>query len=384
MDVHGPRAAGQTSGGPKVVIAHDFAEAYGGAERIIAAAAAVLPEAEFWAIAGRQSVAERMGVGDRFHTLLPESERLFRHYRALAPAYQALVRLRRLPEADVLLTSSYAFAHGLRTRNRAPQVCFCYSPLRFLWSMADDYAERVARGPVRRRAYHAVSDAMRRADRAAARRVTRYVAESGYVADQIRTAYGLDSEVVYPPVDCELFRPAPEPGHDGYFLFSGRLVEPYKKPGIVIDAFSRLPHRLIVAGDGPEYAELKRRASDNVEFVGHVGDSEIVSLMQRCAASIFPSIDDFGLIPVETMACGRPVIAFAGGGALETVEAGLGGEFFDAQSADALQAAVERFDPDAYDPAAIRSHAERWDIPRFQAEILRVVDETAGAATPRP
>jgi glycosyltransferase involved in cell wall biosynthesis len=366
--------------GLDVVIAHDFTETYGGAERIIAAAAAVLPDAPFWSIAGRPEVAERMGVGDRAHTVLPESELLFRHYRALAPVYQGVVRARRLPEADVLLTSSYAFAHGFRTRNRAPQVCFCYSPLRFLWSMTGDYAERVARGPVRRGAFNLMVGGMRRADRAAARRVTRYVSESRYVAEVVKQAYGRESDVVYPPVDCTRFHPPESPGHEDFFLFSGRLVEPYKRPGIVIEAFRSMPgKRLVVAGDGPAYAELKARATPNIEFLGHVGDEQLIPLMQRCAANVFPSVDDFGLIPVETAACGRPMIAFAGGGALETVVAGKTGEFFDRPTAEGVREAVEAFDPGAYDPAAIRAHAEAWDVPRFQAEILRAVEETASA-----
>ena len=134
---------------------------------------------------------------------------------------------------------------------------------------------------------------------------------------------------------------------------------------------------LVVAGDGPSYHELKERATGNVEFLGHVDDADLVPLMQRCAASVFPSVDDFGLIPVETMACGRPVLAFAGGGALETVKAGETGEFFDQPTVDALRTAVERFDPDAYDSAAIRAHAERWHLPRFQEAILRTIQAVA-------
>jgi glycosyltransferase involved in cell wall biosynthesis len=291
-----------------------------------------------------------------------------------------VVRARPLPEADVLLTSSYAFAHGFRTRNRAPQVCFCYSPLRFLWSMTGDYADRVADGRVRRAAFDGMVNVMRRADRAAAGRVTRYVSESKYVAEVVRRAYGRESDVIYPPVDCTRFHLPADPGHDDYFLFSGRLVEPYKRPGIVIEAFRSMPgKRLIVAGDGPAYADLKARATDNIEFLGHVGDDQLIPLMQRCAANVFPSIDDFGLIPVETAACGRPMIAFAGGGALETVVAGKTGEFFEDATAEGVRDAVESFDPGAYDPAEIRAHAEAWDTPRFQAEILRAVEETAAA-----
>ena len=371
--------AGESSNSrPRVVIAHDFAETYGGAERILAAAAEVFPDAPVWTIAGRVSVAERMGISGRFHTLLPENDSLLRHYRALAPLYPAIVRARRLPAADVLLTSSYAFAHAFRTRNRAPQVCYCYSPLRFVWSMTDEYADELTPGGVRSRAFRVLTEALRLADRRAAARVKHYVAESQYVAGQLQRAYGRQAQVIHPPVDCTLFRPSPDGGHDGFYLMCGRLIEPYKRPGMVIDAFRRTGSRLVVAGDGPAYRGLKARASANVEFVGHLEDDALVPLMQRCAASIFASVDDFGLIPVETMACGRPVIAFAAGGALETVLAGKTGEFFTEPTADALVDVLERFDAESYDASAIRAHATRWDVPRFQDAIERTV--TAAAA----
>src|SRR3954447_16953432 len=241
---------------PRVVIAHDFAETYGGAERILAATAATLPEAPVWVIAGRQAIAERMGVGSRFHTVIPEQDLFLHHYRLLAPLYPAIVRRKRLPAADVLLTSSYAFAHGFKTDNDAPQVCLCYSPLRFLWSMTDRYADRWASGGLRSRAFDAMVRYMRRADRRAAGRVTKYIAESKYIADQIQAAYGREAEVIHPPVDCSVFTPSAEAGHDGYYLFCGRLIEPYKRPGIVIQAFRSRGERLVIAGDGPAYHDL--------------------------------------------------------------------------------------------------------------------------------
>ena len=311
---------------PRVVIAHDFAETYGGAERILEIAAAACPEAHVWVIAGRRAVAERMGIGDRFHALLPENELLLRHYRTLVPIYPAIVTLRRLPAVDVLLTFSYAFAHGFRTENDSPQVCYCHSPLRFAWTMTDEYAESY-RHVLPARVFRGFAAAMRVADRRVAGRADRYVANSQRVADQVRQAYRREAEVLNPPVDCALFRPSVEPGHDGFYLFCGRLIEPYKQPGIVIDAFRALPgRRLVVAGDGPAYRDLKERAGPNVAFAGHLDDEHLVPLMQRCAATIFPSEDDFGMIPLETMACGRPILAFAGGGALETVVAGRTGE----------------------------------------------------------
>jgi glycosyltransferase involved in cell wall biosynthesis len=361
----------------KAVIAHDFTEVYGGAERIVAAIAEVFPDAPFWSILGHPSVTRRMGVGTRAHTVLPPRERLVRSFRALTPLYPAIVRARRLPAADVLVTSSYAFAHGFKTENEAPQVCYCYSPLRFAWSMTGEYEALWAGGPVRRAAFRGLATAMRAADRRAARGVTTYVAESEHIAEQIRRFYGREPEVIYPPVDCDLFRPGGGRDHDEYFLLCGRLIEPYKRFGIAIDAFRELPHRLLVAGDGPAYAELSERAGDNVEFLGRLEDDDLVPVMQRAAATLFPSTDDFGLIPVESMACGRPVIAFAAGGALETVKPGETGEFFDRATPDAIRAAVEGFDPDAYDPAAIRAHAEKWDLPRFQAEIREIAERAA-------
>jgi glycosyltransferase involved in cell wall biosynthesis len=364
-------------GGLRAVIAHDNLWWYGGAERIVATAAAALPEAPFYAILGREEVARRMGIADRYRPLLPEREVLLRRYRELAPLYPALIRARPLPEADVLLTSSFAFAHHFRTRNRAPQLCYCYSPLRLAWSMTDGYGRDFGGGPAGAAAVKALAAWLRRVDRKAASRVTRYVAESRYVADQIARFYDREADVIYPPVDTELFRPGSE-SHEDYYLFCGRLVEAYKRPSLAVDAFTQMPdRRLVVAGDGPARAELEARAGPNVEFVGHLGDEELVAAMQRCAAAVFPSRDDFGLIPVEVAACGRPAIAFAAGGALETVAPGVSGEFFPEQTVASLREAVEAFDPAAYDPAAMRAHAEQWGRERFQRELLDAVGRTA-------
>ncbi|HEY2326340.1 MAG TPA: hypothetical protein VGH52_02525, partial [Gaiellaceae bacterium] len=236
-------AASSSAEDVAVVIAHDFVETFGGAERILASIAKLFPDAPVWAIAGRRSVAERMGIADRLFTVLPEREFLLRHYRLLAPAYPGLTRRHRLPEADVLLTSSYAFAHGFRTKNDAPQLCYCYSPPRFAWSMTAEYSRRSRLG---RLGVPMLAAATRRADRRAAANVSRYVAESHHVAGVIRTAYGRESRVIHPPVDCSLFTPSLSTGHDGYFLFCGRLTEPYKRAGVVIDAFRALPHLRLV------------------------------------------------------------------------------------------------------------------------------------------
>lgn len=361
----------------RVVIAHDFAEVYGGAERVIAEVADLFPEAPFWTILGRRSVARRMGVGDRFHSILPERPRLLRNYRWLAPLFPAIVRAVSLPAADVLVTSSYAFAHGFATRNRAPQVCYCHSPLRFAWSMTPSYGSQLRGGVATKQLFRAFSSLMRFVDLRSAQRVTQYVTDSDFTADQIERFYARPAEIVGAPVDCELFRPADE-GHDDYYLFCGRLVEAYKRPSVVVKAFRSLPDRLLVAGDGPALPALRATAGSNVEFLGHLDDNDLVRVMQRCKAAIFPSRDDFGLIPVEVMACGRPVLAYGEGGALRTVRAGVTGEFFHSQTPEAVAAAVRAFDPKAYRPEAIRSHAEHWDRRRFRRAMLAAVERVVG------
>jgi glycosyltransferase involved in cell wall biosynthesis len=359
----------------RVVIAHDFMETYGGAERVTQELAALYPDAPVYAILGRPEVAERMGVADRFHSLLPAREPLLRHYRALAPGFPGFLDTRRLPAADILLTSSYAFAHRLRTANHAPQVCYLHSPLRFAWSQTDSYQQTWAPGRLRGAAFERLARRMRSSDLEASRRVGVYLTQSDFVADQVRRFYGREAAIVGAPVDCRRFTPSPRPPKD-YFLLCARLVEPYKRISLVVDAFARLPHRrLVVAGDGPELARLRARATPNVELRGHVGDDELVDLMQHCRAAVFPSEDDFGLVPVEVMACGRPVLAFAGGGALRTVRAGVTGEHFQARTPDALAALVEGFDAERYDPAAIRAHALRWE----RAAFARGVDEVVRA-----
>ncbi len=358
----------------RVVIAHDFMETYGGAERVTQEIAHAFPESPVYAIAGRSEVARRMGVESRFRTLLPPRRRVLKHYRLAAPLLPILVDRTHLPEADVLLTSSYAFALRFRTENDALHVCYCHSPLRFAWTMTDSYRLERARGRLSAAAFDALSSALRRADRRAAERVDHFLTQSPYVAEQISRFYGREADVIGAPVDCEIFKPAPGGGGpDDYYLFCGRLVEPYKKAAIAIDAFRDLPHRLVVAGDGPALERLRAGAPPNVEFTGHLEDNELVDLMQRCQALVFPSRDDFGLLPLEVMACGRPVLAFGSGGAKHTVVPGVTGDLFETQTAASIAAAITRFDPDSYDPRQIRDHALQWDRHVFRRRLIEAV-----------
>jgi glycosyltransferase involved in cell wall biosynthesis len=363
----------------RVVIAHDFMETYGGAERVTEEMAKAFPDAPVVAILGREEVAERMGVADRFRSLLPERASLLRHYRLLTPAFPALVDRWRLPDADIVLSSSYAFAHRLRPRGETRRVCYCHSPLRFAWTMTDRYQEEWGGGTASKRAFELLAAAMRTSDRSAAGDIDAWLTHSTNVADQIERFYGRDAQVIGAPVDCDRFRPSGQ-GPEDYFLFVGRLIEPYKRVRVLLEAFRELPdERLVIAGDGPALDELKAAAPRNVEFRGNLEDDGLVELMQGCRATLFPSRDDFGLVPVEVMACGRPVIAFAGGGAQHTVVPGLSGTLVRAQTADAFRRAVQRFRDDAWDPGHIRAHAQRWDARVFRERLVAAVEQAVGS-----
>lgn len=363
----------------KVLIVHDFAETFGGAERIAGEIASAFPNSSLVAIAGREEVAKRMGLEGRFSTLLPQSEWLLRHYRKLAPGYPLLAAMRSLPEADLLISSSYAFAHGFQTVNGAPHLSYCCSPLRFAWTMADDYGRNMV-GSRFGSKLDQLAAPFRMLDRRASRRVDRYLAESDYVAGQIQRFFDRDAEVLHPPVDCERFSPGTA-DVDDFILLCGRLIEPYKRPSMVVEAMRALPgRRLVVAGDGPELAQLRRIAPANVEFTGQLEDKELVDTMRRCSFAIFPSRDDFGLVPVEVMACGRPVLACAEGGALETLAAGLTGEFFYEPTVEGVVNAIRGFDPDRYDPAAIREHAMQWEVKDWRRNLVRAAGELVGSS----
>jgi glycosyltransferase involved in cell wall biosynthesis len=359
-----------------VVIAHDFMETYGGAERVTEEMARAFPEAPVVAILGRRRVADRMGIGDRFSSVLPARARLLSGWQLVTALCPGIVDRVRLPAADVLLTSSYAFAHGFRTVNDAPQVCYCHSPLRFAWTMTDAYREEWASGRLTGLAFRAFARTMREADRRVAGRAAHYLTQSPFTAEQIRRFYGRDADIIGAPVNTELFSPGDAPPED-YFLLSGRLIEPYKRVGMTVEAFRQLGMRLVIAGDGPALAELSANAPSNVEFVGHVQDDVLVDLMRRCRAAIFPSRDDFGLTPVEVMACGRPMLASSAGGARYTVVPGRTGELFDAETPQELADAVRAFAPESYDASEIRAHALQWDRLRFRARLRAAVSAAA-------
>ncbi len=215
---------------------------------------------------------------------------------------------------------------------------------------------------------------LRHHDRTLGQRASRYIAISKHIAQRIEVTYGRAAEVIYPPVDTQRFKQASSQTVDDYFLVVSRLV-PYKRVDLVVDAFNRLGLKLRVAGNGPALSDLRRHAGPTIEFLGRVADEELPKLMARCRALVFPGEEDFGITPVEAMAAGRPVIPYAAGGALETVEEGISGIFMQEQTVDALAQAVRAVETIAWDTLKIQERARRFDAKVFESNMLRVLGE---------
>jgi glycosyltransferase involved in cell wall biosynthesis len=275
---------------------------------------------------------------------------------------------------DVVISSSHAEAKGVITRPETLHICYCYTPIRYYWSGYHHYLRNPVFGPLNSLVKFSMpylTNYLRVWDRCAADRVDVFVAISQHVAQRIRKYYRRDAYVIYPPVNTNWLKISSTV--EDYFLMVGRLI-PYKRSDIVIKAFNQLGLPLKVVGTGPELAPLKELARPNIEFLGRIPDQELGEIYSRCLALVFPQEEDFGITPLEAMAAGRPVIAFRGGGALETVVEGKTGIFFERQEVQALVEAIKSFDPGGFVPERLRSHALRFDVSVFKRELSDFVE----------
>jgi glycosyltransferase involved in cell wall biosynthesis len=292
-----------------------------------------------------------------------------RFHQSFLPLYPMAFESLDLSEYDVVLSNKSGFCHGVVTPPETLHICYCLSPTRYVWRH-HDYLQREGLGGASRAALAPLLSVLRLWDRNAADRVDRFVAISTEIQRRIQKYYRRDSEIIYPPVDTSRFAPASE--HDDYFLVVGRLV-PYKRVDLAVRACSELGLPLKVAGSGRDLERLRSMAGPTVEFLGWVSDETVPALMARCRAFLFPGAEDFGIAPLEAMAAGRPVIAYAYGGALDTVIEGVSGVLFPEQTLASLTQALQRFRAKAYDPALVRKHAEQFDATVFQRRMTAFV-----------
>lgn len=349
----------------RIAIAHDYLVQYGGAERVVEALHEAFPEAPVYTTMYEPDALppafREMDVRTSF---LQDMPGLRRHFKLGLPLYPAAIRSLDLSGYDVVISSSSGWAHAVVADPEAVHIVYCHTPARWLYR-TESYLprEQTLAAPL--------LPALRRWDRRSARRPTEYVANSAAVRERIFTQYRRAARVVHPPVETSRFRIL-EP--EDFYLCASRLL-PYKRIDLAIEGCKLLGARLIVAGDGEARADLERQAAGTAEFVGRVSDEEMAELLGRCRALIVPAEEDFCITAVEAMAAGRPVVGFARGGLLETVALYRTGSFFATQAPEAVAAAISHLERLELVPEAIRAHALRFDVSRFQAEMSDVVDE---------
>lgn len=291
---------------------------------------------------------------------------IHRHHQPYLPLYPAAVRSLDVRGYDVILSNKSGFIHGLKKSPGQMHLCYCLAPTRYVWNY-QNYAARERLGRLTDMALWPIIKFLQRWDYNAAQQVDHFCAISTDIQQRIKTHYHRDSVVISPPVDTTRFQPVPQPKADYYFIVS-RLI-PYKRIDLAVQAFRRMGKRLIITGDGRDRAALEALAGSTIEFTGRLPWNDVVRLMANCKAFIFPGYEDFGITPVEAQAAGRPVVAFAAGGALDTVIDGETGVYFHQQTVDSLIEAVHRLEAASFDPTHIRRHAERFSVPRFEREL---------------
>jgi glycosyltransferase involved in cell wall biosynthesis len=367
------------NGSVKVAIIYDWLNQFGGGERVLSELHAMYPDAPvFTTVYAPERLPERMRGMDVRTSFLQRVPFARERHRVFFPLMPLAFEQFDLREFDLVLSASSACAKGVLPAPGSLNICYCFSPCRYLW---DSYHEYTA-GMWARPLIAPVAHWMRMWDQSSSERVDHFIAISHEVSSRIRRHYRRDSEVIYPPVDVELFRPSSRPPED-YYLVVSRLVA-YKRIDLAIEAANRLGRRLVVVGDGPERRRLEAIAGPTVEMRGRLTDEEIRDLYARCRAFVFPAFEDFGIAPVEAQAAGRPVIAFGRGGATETVVDGATGVLFEEQAVDAVVEAMLTLERRQIDPLVCRRNAERFDRLEFRRRLHAAIQRQIAAARAEP
>lgn len=353
-------------------IVHDWLNQIGGAEEVLEALVEMFPGAPVYtSMYWPEAMPAAYRDWDIRTTWLDRLPGIYRHHQPYLLLYPLAFGGLELAGYDLIISNKSAFCLGVRAAPGSRHICYCLTPTRFVWDF-DTYVEREQIGGVARRMVQPFLGRLQRWERAAAGRVDAFVAISNEIQARVRRFYGRDAAIIYPPVDTGRFTPAES--HDDYFLIVSRLI-PYKRIDLAVRAFTDLGLPLWIGGDGRDRARLQAIAGPNVRFLGYVPEENLGGLMAHCRAFVFPGLEDFGIAPVQAMAAGRPVVAYAGGGALDYVVEGLSGTFFHEQTTASLAEAVRRIRDSAFDPAAIRAHAQRFDKSVFKSELAAFIQE---------
>ena len=359
----------------KVAIIHYWLVGMRGGERVLEQICQLYPDADIYTHVANpgalSDVIRAHKISETFISRLPKARKLYQKYLPLMPrALEALD----LQEYDLIISSESGPAKGVITRPDALHVCYCHSPMRYIWDLYGEYKSNA--GWLTRFVMPELAHRLRIWDTTSAARVDHIIANSHFVARRISKSWGREASVIHPPVDVDSFLPSRNSSGYKFYLYAGELVS-YKRPDLVVDAFNGSSLKLVVIGDGPERARLEKSSGDNITFLGRVPFYTLREYYANCRALIFPGVEDFGIVPLEVMASGRPVLAFSGGGALETVVDGVTGTFFHKATKISLLEGLERLEAiiDSLDSDEIRRHALTFHPEKFRSSFKAAVDE---------
>ena len=366
---------------PKIALVHDWLTGMRGGERALEVLCERFPDSDLFTLVHVRGSVSPVIESRRIHTSfvqrLPLARRFYRHY---LPLFPMAVEQFGFEGFDLVLSTSHCSVKSILHPPTTRHVCYCLTPMRYAWDQFDAYFGRDRLGALGSAVMRPVMAHLARWDRDTAGRVDRYVAISRFVAGRIARYYNRQATIVYPPVDTVFFHPnGTEP--ERFALVVSALV-PYKRVGLAIEACQRAGVPLKIAGDGPERSALERLGGGNTQFLGRLADPDVRDLYRRAAVVLLPGEEDFGIVPLEAHACGRPVVALGRGGALETVIPGQTGLLVDEPSPEAFADAIAGAVTCAFDPAAIRRHAERFSRQRFGDEMEALVHEEVSCAGP--
>lgn len=367
----------KTSSSPRrVAIVHEWFTSMRGGEKCVEALCEVFPDATLFVLLHNKGtvspIIERMPIRTSWIEKLPFARERYRHY---LPLFPAAVRAHDLSGFDLVISSHHCVAKGVRVPAGALHICYCYTPMRYIWTQYEDYFDPERSGLLTRVGMRLFVNRLRAWDLATAGNPHKYVAISRNIRDRIRTIYNRDSDVIYPPVETAALPVSRQ--NDGFALVVSALV-PYKRVDLAVEACTRLGRQLVVIGDGPDLGRLQRLGGPTVRFLGWQNDDVVRDHFARCSCVLFPGEEDFGIVPVEAMACGKPVVAYARGGALETVLDGSDrrtGVLFEEQTSVALAAAIEKCDSQRFDPDVLHAWALEFDRELYKKRMADFIEK---------
>ena len=355
----------------RVAIVHEWLSSMRGGEKVVEALCGIFPQAEIFTLFHTSGSVSETIEERPIHTSFLQRFPLVRsHYRYCLPLFPSAVNSLRTDGFDLVISSHHSVAKGIRTGRDTLHLCYCHTPMRYVWDLFDEYFAPGRSGLVTRTGARLFRGYLQRYDIKTSGHPRLFIANSENVRRRIRDIYNKDAVVIYPPVTTGSFEVSRN--HADYFLVAGALV-PYKRVDLAVHAFNQSGDRLVIAGSGPERGRLGEIAGPNIEFRGHVPDDELRRLYAGCRALVFPGEEDFGIVPVEAMASGKPVLAYARGGALETVLDGETGILFHAQTPAAILDGLGKLLRARFDPALLRKHAEQFDRSVFVRKMTDLI-----------